>query len=334
MFITVVMSQTLDPTSQAFLAAARATIALEARALNEMAQTLDGPLGTAFVAAVRLCMALRGRIVVTGMGKSGHVGRKIAATLASTGSPAQFVHPAEASHGDLGMITPADSVLALSRSGETRELEDIVFHCRRQHVPLIAMTLRPSSTLAKAADVALVLPDFGEVSLDAPAPTTSTTMCLAMGDALAVALLQARGFTASDFGALHPGGTLGALLKRVSDVMRTGDALPLVRPDTPTIEMLAIMTEKALGVVGVVENGQLVGIFTDGDLRRQFACGGIGDTAGAAMTTHPKTILPAAPLADAMAVMSEQKITSLFAVQDGAPLGIVHMHDLLTAGVR
>lgn len=329
------MDQTRRPHSaEAVLDAGRDTLAAEAAALLAMRDALSGALGVAFVSAVDRLEAAEGRVVVTGMGKSGHIARKIAATLASTGRPSQFVHPAEASHGDLGMITPKDCVLALSRSGETRELDDLIFHCRRQHIPLIGMTLRPNSTLATDSDVALVLPDLGEASEEAPAPTTSTTMCLAMGDALAVALLRRKGFSARDFGALHPGGKLGALLKHVHDVMRTGEALPLGTPSMPVPAMLTEMTAKGLGCIGLVEAGRLVGIVTDGDLRRRLNAESFTTVAEALMTKAPRTISPDAPLADAIGMMNERKIMTLFVVKDDAPVGVLHMHDLLTAGAR
>jgi arabinose-5-phosphate isomerase len=273
-------------------------------------------------------------VIVMGMGKSGHVGRKIAATLASTGTPAFFVHPAEASHGDLGMITPADCVLAISRGGESQELSDLIHHCRRWHIPLIAMTFRADSTLAKDSDVVLVLPECGEADEAAPAPTTSTTMCLALGDALAVALLRAAGFSAKDFRAIHPGGRLGAMLKHVRDVMRTGDRLPLIGPDAPVPQMLEAMTRGSIGCIGIAEGGRLVGVVTDGDLRRKLTANSFAKTARAIMTLNPRTISPDAPVADAVAEMNEKKVTALFAVVEGEPVGVVHMHDLLSAGVR
>jgi arabinose-5-phosphate isomerase len=328
------MDQSLRSDREAVLDAGRDTLANEAAALLAVRDALSGPLGEAFVQAVDRLEGAQGRAVVTGMGKSGHIARKIAATFASTGRPAQFVHPAEASHGDLGMITAQDCVLALSRSGETRELDDLIFHCRRQHIPLIGMTLRQDSTLAEASDVALVLPNLGEASEEAPAPTTSTTMCLAMGDALAVALLRRKGFSARDFGALHPGGKLGALLKHVHDVMRTGPAVPLGEPAMPVPAMLEEMTAKGLGCIGLVENGRLVGIVTDGDLRRRLNAASFTGAASALMTTAPRTIGPEAALADAIAMMNEQKIMTLFVVEEGAPVGVLHMHDLLTAGAR
>jgi arabinose-5-phosphate isomerase len=272
------------------IAAGQDTIRAEARALDRLAEALAGALQQPFVEAAGLLAQTKGRVIVSGMGKSGHIARKIAATLASTGTPAQFVHPAEASHGDLGMIVEADCVLAISRSGETAELSDLLYHCRRIHVPVIGMTFKPGSSLVNASTAALVLPDCGEASEDAPAPTISTTMCLALGDALAVALIKARGFTAERFGAIHPGGKLGAALKR--------------------------------------------GIVTDGDLRRKLTPETFGKTAREIMTANPKTIAPDAPIADAIAIMNEKRITLLFAVEDGKPVGVVHMHDLLAAGVR
>jgi len=273
-------------------------------------------------------------VIVTGMGKSGHIARKIAATLASTGTPAQFVHPAEASHGDLGMIVERDCVLAISRSGETGELSDLLYHCHRLGIPLIGMTFKPGSTLANASSAALVLPECGEASEDAPAPTTSTTMCLALGDALAVALIKARGFNKDDFGAIHPGGKLGAALKRVRDVMRVGASDPLISPDTPVPQAIAAISAGGIGAVGVVEAGKLIGIITDGDLRRELTPEAFSKTARTIMTAGPKVIAPDAPVADAIALMNEKRITLLFAVEDGKPVGVVHMHDLLAAGVR
>jgi arabinose-5-phosphate isomerase len=315
--------------------AGQATIEAEAAALHTMAAALNGPLGDVFEKAVAILNDTPGRAIITGMGKSGHIARKIAATLASTGRPAYFVHPAEASHGDLGMITAEDCVLALSRSGETAELADLLHHCRRQKIPVIAITFKEGSVLARAADAALVLPDCGEASEDAPAPTTSTTMTLAMGDALAVALLKARGFDAAAFGQLHPGGKLGAMLKRVVDVMRVGGADPLVPPTTPVPELLAAMTKGGIGCAGIVDGvGRLIGIVTDGDLRRRLTPESFGKTAEALMSPAPKTIHPEAPLADAIGLMNASKVTVLFAVEEGRPVGVVHMHDLLAAGVR
>jgi arabinose-5-phosphate isomerase len=315
-------------------ASARRTIEAEAEALHALARALDDGLGAPFAAAAALLAGATGRVIVTGMGKSGHIARKIAATFASTGRPAMFVHPGEASHGDLGMIVEGDCVLALSRNGESRELTDILFHCRRLEIPIVAVTLKSESTLARAANVALVMPDLGEAHDDTPAPTTSTTMTLALGDALAIALLEAKGFTADHFGAIHPGGKLGALLKRVRDVMRGAAQLPLCAPDMPVPEMLKAMNAGGIGSIGVTEKGALIGVVTDGDLRRRLDASAFAKTAHALMTPAPKTIAPEAPLADAIALMTDMKITSLYVVENGRPVGVVHMHDLLSAGVR
>ncbi|OQW57281.1 MAG: hypothetical protein A4S17_04775 [Proteobacteria bacterium HN_bin10] len=321
-------------TPAAAIAAAQDTIRAEARALEQLAEALNGPLNAPFVEAARLLAETKGRVIVSGMGKSGHIARKIAATLASTGTPAQFVHPAEASHGDLGMIVEADCVLAISRSGETAELSDLLYHCRRIHVPVIGMTFKPGSSLANASTAALVLPECGEASEEAPAPTISTTMCLALGDALAVALIKARGFNAEKFGAIHPGGKLGAALKRVRDIMRVGGDDPLVSPDIAVPEAMKAMSVGGIGAVGVIENGKLIGIVTDGDLRRKLSPDMFAKAVREIMTANPKTIQPDAPIADAIAIMNEKRITLLFAVEDGKPVGVVHMHDLLAAGVR
>ena len=318
----------------AAIAAGQETIRAEARALEQLALALGNGLNEPFVHAARLLAATQGRVIVSGMGKSGHIARKIAATLASTGTPAQFVHPAEASHGDLGMIVENDCVLAISRSGETLELSDLLYHCRRIHVPIIGMTFKPGSSLARASTAALVLPECGEASEEAPAPTISTTMCLALGDALAVALIKARGLTADHFGAIHPGGKLGAALKRVRDVMREGRSDPLIAPDVSVPDAMKAMSVGGIGAVGVVEAGKLVGIITDGDLRRKLTPDMFAKRAADIMTVNPKTIGPDAPIADAIAIMNEKRITLLFAVEDGRPVGVVHMHDLLAAGVR
>lgn len=315
-------------------ASARRTVEAEAAALHELARALEDGLGESFAEAVRLLAATEGRVIATGMGKSGHIARKIAATFSSTGRPAMFVHPAEASHGDLGMITQGDCVLAISRNGEVSELSDLLFHCRRLEIPIVAMTFRAQSTLARAANVVLILPDVGEAHVDTPAPTTSTTMSLALGDALAIALLEAKGFTADHFRAIHPGGKLGALLKRVRDVMRDAAHLPICAPTTPVPDMLKAMNAGGIGSIGVVERGQLIGVVTDGDLRRRLDAAAFAKTARDLMTASPKTIVPEAPLADAIALMTDMKITTLYVVDAGKPVGVVHMHDLLTAGAR
>ncbi|HTN12398.1 MAG TPA: KpsF/GutQ family sugar-phosphate isomerase [Acetobacteraceae bacterium] len=312
---------------------ARAVLATEAEGLHALAAALDH----GFTRAVDLLLGATGRVVVSGMGKSGHVGRKIAATLASTGTPALFVHPAEASHGDLGMIVAGDAVLALSNSGETAELADLIAHARRFGLPLVAITGRAGSTLASAASVALVLPAAREACPLGLAPTTSTTMQLALGDALAVALVTRRGFGAADFRKFHPGGKLGAQLRRVRDLMHVGAALPLATPATPMPEALVLMTEKRFGCLGVVNDaGRLVGIMTDGDLRRAMGPDLLTREVAAVMTPSPRTIGPEALAAEALHLMNarERPITALFVVDAaGCPAGILHIHDLLRAGV-
>jgi arabinose-5-phosphate isomerase len=315
------------------VAIARNVLAAEAEGLRMLAEGLNGD----FTRAVEMLAGTTGRVVVSGMGKSGHVGTKIAATLASTGTPAFFVHPGEASHGDLGMIVPGDVVLALSNSGETAELADLVAHTRRFGIGLIAITGRAGSALAKAADVALILPPAAEACPNGLAPTTSTTMQLALGDALAVALLTRKGFTAQDFRTFHPGGKLGAQLKKVRDLMHVGDALPLAAPQTQMNRALLLMTGKGFGLVGVVdESGALVGIVTDGDLRRAMGPDLLHHTVADIMTRNPLTIAPEALAGEALRLMTERKrpITALFVVDPaGQPLGLIHLHDLLRAGV-
>lgn len=318
------------PTASADLASARRVLAIEAAALTALADSL----GDAFVAACDTLAGVVGRVVVSGMGKSGHVGCKIAATLASTGTPSFFVHPAEASHGDLGMITTHDAVVALSNSGETPELSDIIAFTRRFEIPLIGITSRAASTLAVESDVALVLPPMPEACSIGLAPTTSTTMMLALGDALAVALLDRRGFSAADFRVFHPGGQLGRRLLKVADIMHGGHGLPLVSPQAGMTEVILEMTAKSLGCVGVVgDDGLLAGIITDGDLRRHLRADLMSQPAIEVMTRNPKTVLPSLLAAEALRVMNEKSITSLFVVEDGRPLGVLHVHDLLRAGV-
>lgn len=311
------------------------TLDLERAGLAALAETLSGPGAAEFAEAVRIVHESGGRVIVTGMGKSGHVGQKIAATLASTGTPGFFVHPGEASHGDLGMVRPEeDIVLALSWSGETVELTNIVDYSRRFRVPLIAVTSRTDSTLARAADTVLCLPRAREACPHGLAPTTSTLMQLALGDALAIALLERKGFTAGDFRIFHPGGKLGAALRHVSDLMHAADRLPLTGPDTPMAEALVIMTEKSLGCLGVVDDaGRLAGIITDGDLRRHMNPDLLGRTAGEIMTTEPKTVPPDMLASQALEILNASSITALFVVEDTRPVGLVHVHDLLRAGV-
>ena len=295
-------------------------------------EALSVGLGTDFAAAVEVLAKVTGRVVVSGMGKSGHIGHKIAATLASTGTPAFFVHAAEASHGDLGMIAAGDAVLAISNSGETPELADLVSYTRRFAIPLVAITSRPKSTLAGAADVVLVLPDVGEACPLGLAPTTSTTLTIALGDALAVALLERRGFTAEDFKTFHPGGKLGRKLFKVSDLMHGGDELPLVKPTMPMSEVVPYMTSKTFGVAGVIDgNGHLIGVVTDGDLRRHIA-NLLTLTAAEVMTKAPKSLGPGVLAAEAMRRMNEWKVTSIFVVDDAKPVGILRMHDIVRAG--
>jgi arabinose-5-phosphate isomerase len=318
--------------SSATLDAARRVLWTEAEALSALAETLD----ERFEQVVEQLAGIRGRTVVTGMGKSGHVARKIAATLASTGTPALYVHPAEASHGDLGMITGDDAVLALSNSGETPELADIVAYTRRFSIPLVAIVGRGESSLVEAADLALVLPARPEACPMGLAPTTSSTAMLGLGDALAVALLERRGFGAREFSLLHPGGKLGKKLVRVEDLMHRDDALPLVALEAPMWDVILEITAKRLGCVGVVNgSGELTGIITDGDLRRHMSGGLLDRRAVEIMTPGPKTIRPQALAAEALAIMNqaERPVTVMFVVEGERPVGAVHMHDCLRAGV-
>lgn len=312
------------------LDSARRVLAAETEGLRALAGALD----SGFVRALDLLSGATGRVIVTGMGKSGHVARKIAATLASTGTPALFVHPAEASHGDLGMVVADDAILALSNSGETAELGDLIAHAKRFGLGLVAVVGRADSTLAEAADVALVLPQVAEACPMGLAPTTSTTMMLALGDALAVALLERKRFTSAHFHALHPGGRLGQRLLKVADIMHSGDRVPTVPPDAPMSDVLIEMTAKSFGCAAVVDSaGTLLGVVTDGDLRRHMNAGLLGQRAREVMTLRPKTIAPGAFAAEALRLMNESAITGLFAVEAGKLAGIVHVHDCLRAGV-
>jgi arabinose-5-phosphate isomerase len=312
-------------------AVARDVLVKEAAALSALAATI----GAAFERSVDLLLAVKGRIVVTGMGKSGHIGAKIAATLASTGTPAFFVHPGEASHGDLGMITDADAVLALSHSGETRELGDILAYCQRFGVPLVALTGKADSTLAKAATVTLLDGVTEEACPLNLAPTTSTTAMLALGDALAVALLQRRGFAKEDFARFHPGGKLGSRLSKVADLMAKGDRIPLVGLSTPMNDAILEMTAKRLGLVGVTNpDGTLAGLITDGDLRRHLSPELLTKPAQSVMTKNPVTVRGHSSAASAVHIMQERKITAVFVVDEGKrPFGVLHIHDCLQAGV-
>lgn len=332
------MKPKLAPSADNADAARRSAVrvlTLEADAIRALADSLDGAFSAAVDVLGRVSSRQTGgRVIVSGMGKSGHVARKIAATLASTGTPAQFVHPAEASHGDLGMITSADSVLCLSNSGETPELSDLVAHAKRFAIPLIAIVGRAGSTLAQAADVALLLPGTAEACPLGLAPTSSTTMMLALGDALAVALLERKGFTADDFQVLHPGGKLGKSLIKVSDIMHTGAEVPLVPLGTYMREAVLTMTAKTFGCVGITDaDGRLIGIITDGDLRRHIDNDLFAHKVEQVMTRAPKSIRPQALAAEALGQMKANKVTALFVVAEGAPLGIVRIHDILRAGV-
>ena len=307
----------------------RRVLAIEAEALVALADSL----GEAFTSAVEILFACKGRIVLTGMGKSGHVARKITATLASTGTPAMFVHPAEASHGDLGMIGQDDVVLALSKSGDVRELADVIGYAHRFAIPLIAITANAESQLGKAATLVLLLPDAPEATGEVRAPTTSTTLQIALGDALAVALLERRGFTARDFHVFHPGGKLGAMLRTVGDLMHRLEEAPLVTEATPMPVAIRVMTERLLGIVGVTApDGALIGVITDGDLRRNFE-GLAGKTVGDIMTRTPRSVTAETLAGDAARLMNDNRITVLFVVRDGKPVGVLHVHDVLSAGV-
>jgi len=311
---------------------ARRVIKIETDGMTALAANLDA----SFTKSIALIQNLRGRAVLAGVGKSGHVARKISATLSSTGTSSFFVHPTEASHGDMGMITKDDCVIALSRSGETKELADMIGYCKRFAVPLIAMTCKDGSTLAKAADTVLLLPDTPEACAVTGAPTTSTTLQIALGDALAVALLEARGFTAGDFKTFHPGGSLGAQLASASDLMHTGAHLPLVGDNETMEAALNMMGEKGFGCVGITDkNGMLIGMITDGDIRRNLDKDLPKAAVTSIMTQNPKTIAPDMLAADALRVMTAvpPKVMQVFVVDARNPVGILHMHDLLRAGI-
>jgi arabinose-5-phosphate isomerase len=330
------LAKTEDAAAMNPIDSALRTVERERAGLADLAAALSGPMAGAFEAAVSRIREATGRVIVTGLGKSGHVARKIAATLASTGTAAYFVHPAEASHGDLGMIAVNnDVVLALSWSGETTELRNIVEYSRRFDIPLIAITANAGSALGRASDIVLTLPNAEEACPHGLAPTTSTTMQLALGDALAVALLESRGFTAEDFHAFHPGGRLGASLHMVGDIMHKAETMPLC-PDMASMQQaILVMSEKGFGCVGVVDSdGRLAGIVTDGDLRRHMGDGLLSRRVGEVMTRAPLTIGPTTLVAEALAVMNDPKrpITVLFVVEHGRPVGLVHMHDVLRIG--
>ncbi len=316
------------------IASAIRTMEIEAQGIKRLSDALNGPMGASFAAALQAIKKAKGRVIVSGIGKSGQIGRKIASTLSSTGTPAFFLHLGEASHGDLGMITESDVLLILSRSGETAELKDVVAYSRRFAVPLIAVTAKPSSTLANSADIAIVLPEHEEACPNGLAPTTSTTMQLVLGDALAVSLLEDKGFSAHDFRNLHPGGKLGAALSFVRDIMHDGDEIPLLPVGSSMSEALVTMTEKSLGCLGVTnDKGELAGIITDGDLRRHMSERLLQADVDEIMTRNPITTGPDELASAALEVINNSEITSLFVVVDAKPVGIIHIHDLLRAGV-
>lgn len=314
------------------IAIAKRTIDREVEALRVMENSLDENL----IKALDLMEKCQGRVIVTGMGKSGHIARKIAATLASTGTPAFFIHPAEASHGDLGMVTTKDVVIAISNGGESKELSDILLYCKRYGIALVAITKNPNSSLGKNSDIVLKLPDNGEACPLGLAPTSSTTATLVMGDILAVDLMERKGFSETDYKQRHPGGKLGAILRKVSDLMHTGDEMPIVTEDAIMQEALMVMSAKMLGCVGIVDGtGDLVGIITDGDLRRWMSPNLITEKVATVMTKNPKTIQSDVLAIEAVNVMNNtgNGITNLFVVEGKKPIGVIHIHDCLRAGV-
>src|SRR4051812_9262134 len=322
-----------DQASEAIASALR-TLEAEASGVTALAAALQADLGAGYAAAADLIRNAKGRLIITGLGKSGHIGRKIAATFASTGTPAFFVHAAEASHGDLGMITPDDVILALSWSGEQPELKNLITYAKRFRIRLIAMTAERDSTLGKGAGVTLNLPKAREAGPRNLAPTTSSVMMLARGDALAIALLEGRGFTSTDFSVLHPGGKLGAMLKFTRDLMHAGDAVPLKPLGTKMSDALVEMTSKGFGCVGIVDaRGHIVGIVTDGDLRRHMGPDLMTATVDEVMTKNPKTIDRDVLAGEALEILNSSKITTLIVTDAGKPVGIVHLHDFLRAGV-
>ena len=310
------------------------TLDAEAGGVTALAAAIRGSLGQNFIVAIELIKKCRGRVLVTGIGKSGHIGRKISSTLSSTGTPSFFIHPSEASHGDLGMITADDVIMALSWSGETAELKNLIDYSRRFRTPLIAVTAEADSTLGHAADVVLVLPQAREACPHNLAPTTSSLMQLALGDAIAIALLESHGFTAHDFGRLHPGGRLGAMLKFVRDVMHVGELMPFTAVGTRMAEAIVEMSAKGFGCVGITDSeGRLLGIITDGDLRRHMRADLLDSRVEEVMTKSPKTVRPNQLVSEALELLNTTKITAVFVVEGGKPIGVVHLHDLLRAGV-
>ena len=310
------------------------TINSEIDTLNHLKDSLDSESLSQALDLMQNATNNSGRIIVTGMGKSGHIGRKIAASLASTGSPSFFVHPAEASHGDLGMITEKDVVVAISNSGESKELVDILNYCKRFAIPLISITKNPKSSLGKASDIVLLIPDTGEACPLGLAPTNSTTATLVIGDILTTCLMERKGFTKTDFNERHPGGKLGSILQKVSDLMHTGSQMPILDENSPMQSVLIEMTSKRLGCVGFInKNGDLTGILTDGDLRRCLSSQVLNKNAVELMTKNPKTISKDSIASSAMKLMNDKKITNLFVVENKKPIGVIHIHDLLSKGV-
>jgi arabinose-5-phosphate isomerase len=323
-----------DAHARALILSGLRTLEAEVGGVSALAAAMRGSMGAAFIAAVEMIQGVHGRVVVSGMGKSGHVGRKIAATLSSTGTPALFVHPAEASHGDLGMVTANDVIMALSWSGETVELKNLIDYSRRFRIGLIAVTAVPESTLGQAADIVLHLPQAREACPHNLAPTTSSLMQLALGDALAIALLESRGFTALDFRVLHPGGRLGAALTFVRDIMHRGSAMPIAALGTRMSEAIVEMSTKGFGCIGIADTtGALVGIVTDGDLRRHMRRDLLDAEVDRVMTKGPITVRSDRLASEVLEILNSSKITALFVVDDRKPVGIVHLHDLLRAGV-
>ena len=324
------MSNDINKLSNSDLISAKRTIDKEIEALRVMESELDSSL----TKALDFMQAAKGRVILTGMGKSGHIAKKIAASLASTGTPSFFVHPAEASHGDLGMITPDDVIIAISNSGESKELVDILNYAKRFGIRLIAITKNPESSLGKAGDIVLKLPSNGEACPLGLAPTSSTTATLVLGDILTVAMIERNGFSKEQFNQRHPGGKLGSVLQKVSDLMHKGDEMPLLLSTTGMKETLIEMTSKRLGCVGFVDNnGNLIGMLTDGDLRRCLSPDLLDKKGEDVMTRNPKVISPDAMASEAVKIMHEKKITNLFAVENGKPVGVIHIHDCLNSGV-
>jgi len=325
---------TVDEGNRGLIQSALRTLEAEGEGIAALSGAIRDGLGQPFVTAVEMISKARGRVIVTGMGKSGHVARKIAATFASTGTPAFFVHPSEASHGDLGMIAADDVILALSWSGETVELKDLTDYSRRFRIGLIAVTAEADSALAHAADIVLSLPRAREACPHNLAPTTSSLMQHALGDALAIALLESRGFTALDFGVFHPGGRLGTRLRFVRDVMHRGDAMPLAALGTAMADAIVEMSAKGFGCVGIVDaDGRLVGIITDGDLRRHMRSDLLEARVEAIMTRGPKAVRPDQLASEALEILTSSKVTALFVVDAGKPAGVMNFHDLLRAGI-